>query len=248
MANLERDGAATVLESEDSEQEPSDHSQVEPKQLEINKLNYTQGLLIANGALRNCELENNKQGQRNVALVSSLPDQRLTDIKTAECFLFNKLTASMPGEIKLSDHKLTNGCTVEDLSIVERLNLNNKEVDIMDTKLEDSGLNAAKSTEASLLDKSTNVLQGPLVDTENSSRSCCFESREEFRFLLMPDFLILSVSFLFMAAGCSSPVVYLVPYALSTGVEHKQAAFLMSIFGVCGIVGNITFGWITDRT
>lgn len=63
----------------------------------------------------------------------------------------------------------------------------------------------------------------------------------------MPDFLILSASFLLMAYGCSSPMVYLVPYALSVGVEHQHAAFLMSIFGVSVIVGNITFGWITDR-
>ncbi|XP_047206999.1 monocarboxylate transporter 12-B-like isoform X4 [Girardinichthys multiradiatus] len=32
-----------------------------------------------------------------------------------------------------------------------------------------------------------------------------------------------------------------------SGVKHQHAAFLMSIFGVSGIVGNITFGWITDR-
>ncbi|XP_058508271.1 monocarboxylate transporter 12-B-like isoform X2 [Solea solea] len=70
---------------------------------------------------------------------------------------------------------------------------------------------------------------------------------KEFGFLLMPDFLILSVSILFLAYGCSAPVVYLVPYALSVGVDHQHAALLMSIFGVSGIVGNITFGWLTDR-
>uniref|UniRef100_A0A3Q3W0V7 Major facilitator superfamily (MFS) profile domain-containing protein n=1 Tax=Mola mola TaxID=94237 RepID=A0A3Q3W0V7_MOLML len=75
----------------------------------------------------------------------------------------------------------------------------------------------------------------------------CFRSREEFGFLFLPTFLILAVSFLFLAYGCSAPVVHLVPYALSLGVAHQQAAFLMSIFGVSGIVGNITFGWITDR-
>lgn len=73
------------------------------------------------------------------------------------------------------------------------------------------------------------------------------ESQEELRFLLSTDFLILLVSVLFMAFGCSAPLVYLVPYALSVGVEHQSAAFLMSIFGISSIVGNITFGWITDR-
>ncbi|KAJ4919070.1 hypothetical protein JOQ06_007906 [Pogonophryne albipinna] len=47
--------------------------------------------------------------------------------------------------------------------------------------------------------------------------------------------------------GCSLPFVYLVPYALSAGVRHRQAAFLMSILGVLDIVGNVTFGWLTDR-
>ncbi|KAL3045982.1 hypothetical protein OYC64_004066 [Pagothenia borchgrevinki] len=75
----------------------------------------------------------------------------------------------------------------------------------------------------------------------------CFLSSKEFRFLLLPDFLCLAVSFLFLASGCSLPFVYLVPYALSAGVRHQQAAFLMSILGVLDIVGNVTFGWLTDR-
>ncbi|XP_062271278.1 monocarboxylate transporter 12-B-like [Scomber scombrus] len=77
--------------------------------------------------------------------------------------------------------------------------------------------------------------------------SSYFLSSQEFRFLLLPDFLGLAVSFLFLASGCSLPFVYLVPYALSVGVSHQHAAFLMSILGVVDIVGNITFGWLTDR-
>lgn len=77
--------------------------------------------------------------------------------------------------------------------------------------------------------------------------SSCFLSSKEYRFLLLPDFLGLAVSFLFLASGCSLPFVYLVPYALSVGVSHQQAAFLMSILGVIDIMGNITFGWLTDR-
>lgn len=69
----------------------------------------------------------------------------------------------------------------------------------------------------------------------------------EYRFLLLPDFLGLAVSFLFLASGCSLPFVYLVPYALSADISHQHAAFLMSILGVIDIVGNITFGWLTDR-
>lgn len=87
-----------------------------------------------------------------------------------------------------------------------------------------------------------------LARTEPASGGCLgFRANQKFTFLLSPNFLILSVSIWFMAYGCSTPVVHLVPYALSLGLEQKQAAFLMAIFGVSGIVGNITFGWIMDR-
>ncbi|XP_045926217.1 monocarboxylate transporter 12-B-like isoform X2 [Micropterus dolomieu] len=250
MANLEKACMTTVLDSKDTKQ-VSDCSQVEPKQLEMNNLKDTQRLLIANGVLKNCGLENNKLGLGNIALLSSpnLPHPSLTDLKIAECMLFsNKLTETMLGEIKLADVKVANGCTIEDLKSVERMNLNNKPAN-MDAKIEDSELTEARPTDAYQLDKIISPPPQPLVITKTSSRNLCFslKSREEFGFLVLPDFLILSVSLLFLAYGCSAPVVYLVPYALSVGVGHKQAAFLMSIFGVSGIVGNITFGWITDR-
>jgi len=74
----------------------------------------------------------------------------------------------------------------------------------------------------------------------------CLQSMQEYHFLLMPDFMVLSGSFLLLASGCSLPFVYLVPYALDVGVGHQHAAFLMSILGIIDIVGNITFGWLTD--
>ncbi|XP_022078015.2 monocarboxylate transporter 12-B-like [Acanthochromis polyacanthus] len=77
--------------------------------------------------------------------------------------------------------------------------------------------------------------------------SSCFLSSKEYQFLLLPDFLGLALSFLFLGSGCSLPFVYLVPYALSAGIGHQHAAFLMSILGVIDIVGNVTFGWLTDR-
>lgn len=245
MANLEKDCMSTVLDSEDSEQ-----ASVEVER-EINNVKDTQGILIANGVLKNFGLENDKLGQGNIALLSSpsLPDPSLTDLKIAECILFsNKLTETMLGEIELSDPKLENGSTIEDLKLVESMNLNNKAAD-MDAGIEDSGLTEAKPTDAYHLDKTVSPPPEPLVNTDTSSRArrFCLESREEFGFLVLPDFLILCVSLLFVAYGCSAPIVYLVPYALSVGVGHQQAAFLMSIFGVCGIVGNISFGWITDR-
>uniref|UniRef100_A0A3P8US84 Solute carrier family 16 member 12b n=1 Tax=Cynoglossus semilaevis TaxID=244447 RepID=A0A3P8US84_CYNSE len=86
--------------------------------------------------------------------------------------------------------------------------------------------------------------------TQVPRRRCfnsCFLSSKEYRFLLLPDFVFFAVSLVFMASGCSIPFVYLVPYALSSGVSHQHAAFLMSILGIIDIVGNITVGWLTDR-
>ncbi|KAG7228497.1 hypothetical protein INR49_007670 [Caranx melampygus] len=239
--NMKTQEEGCVTTALDSEQAPADCSQVEPKQLEINNLKDIQGLLIANGALKNIGLENDRLGQGNIALLSKPADR-----KFAECILFsNKLTEKMLGEGKCSDSKLSNGSMIENMKLVESMNLNNKSVD-MDTEREDT---EAKLADTCHPDKSPPSPPPESLRAKTSTRGRCFtpKSREEFGFLLTPDFLILSASFLFLAYGCSAPVVYLVPYALSVGVKHKQAAFLMSIFGISGIVGNITFGWITDR-
>ncbi|XP_062256712.1 monocarboxylate transporter 12-B-like isoform X2 [Platichthys flesus] len=225
LTNSEQDCLTTVLDTKDTEKVPADGRQVEPKQLEVRNVKETRGLLISNGAFKNIRLENDKP----------------TDVKIAECILFsNKLTETVLGEIKRSEAKLANGSTIEDMKLIESMILSSK-ADKTDVKTEDSGLSKPKPEAVSP--------PPALENTNPSSRSRCFclEFTKEYGFLVMPDFLILSVSFLFLAYGCSAPVVYLVPYALSVGVDHQHAAFLMSIFGVSGIVGNITFGWVTDR-
>lgn len=82
---------------------------------------------------------------------------------------------------------------------------------------------------------------------QKNSKQRCMHFMQDYHFLLTPDFLVLAGSFLFLASGCSLPFVYLVPYALDVGVSHQHATFLMSILGVIDIVGNVTFGWLTDR-
>ncbi|XP_026165596.1 monocarboxylate transporter 12-B-like [Mastacembelus armatus] len=249
LTDLEKNCMTTALDFENSEQVPGDCGQLERKQLEINNLKDTQALLIANGALKNFRLENDKLGPGNIALLSSpsLPSLRFTDLKIAECILFsNKLTESMLRGIKRSDLKLANDNMTEDLKLVESMNLNNKLTE-MEVKIKDSGFTEAKPTDVYHLVETVSPPSEPLVNTKTISRGHCLNSRGEFGFLLIPDFLILLVSFLFLAFGCGAPVVYLVPYALSVGVKHQNAAFLMSMFGISGIVGNVTFGWITDR-
>lgn len=94
------------------------------------------------------------------------------------------------------------------------------------------------------------LLSGEPTPKPRGRRPCfrtCFLTSEEYGFLLMPEFLGLAASFLLLASGCSLPFIYLVPYGLDVGLGHQRAAFLMSILGVVDIVGNITFGWLTDR-
>lgn len=92
-----------------------------------------------------------------------------------------------------------------------------------------------------------NTKKATCVKLQVSGKRSCLQSMQEYSFLLMPDFLVLAGSFLLLASGCSLPFVYLVPYALDVGLSHQHAAFLMSILGVIDIIGNITFGWFTDR-
>ncbi|XP_063077396.1 monocarboxylate transporter 12-B [Engraulis encrasicolus] len=103
------------------------------------------------------------------------------------------------------------------------------------------------ATEKSKRCSSASSSSSSTSSTTSTSSLSCFQSLHEYSFLLMPDFLVLAGSFLFLANGCSLPFVYLVPYALDVGVSHRQAAFLMSILGVIDIFGNISFGWLTDR-
>ncbi|XP_034050629.1 monocarboxylate transporter 12-B-like [Thalassophryne amazonica] len=72
-------------------------------------------------------------------------------------------------------------------------------------------------------------------------RGCVTSCRDDYSFLLLPDFVGLAVSILFLAGGCILPFVYLVPYAVNATVSHQNAAFLMSILGIISIDIKITF-------
>ncbi|XP_034050627.1 monocarboxylate transporter 12-B-like [Thalassophryne amazonica] len=123
-------------------------------------------------------------------------------------------------------------------------------------QLQDAGAHKAfKEPKETFLSKPVPASPPPLL-AENSAhymkktrrfRGCVTSCCDDYHFLLLPDFVGLAVSILFMAGGCSLPFVYLVPYALNAAVSHQNAAFLMSILGVISIVGNVTFGWLTDR-
>nr|XP_057914578.1 monocarboxylate transporter 12-like isoform X2 [Doryrhamphus excisus]XP_057914579.1 monocarboxylate transporter 12-like isoform X2 [Doryrhamphus excisus] len=230
----QRTGESNV-DKGDAKEDPCSHCEEDPKSLEISSIGYTQYPLISNGALQSCDLQKNQQVPGNTGMLPSKPCARLTNMKLGGCILSSdKLKAAVLVEMQVSDTKPTNRVQ----GLVESNNLNNK---IVRTKSEDG-----KTTN---WDEEVVPLTEPSANTKTSSQGCCYclQPGQDFGFLLIPDFIIWAVCFLFMAYACSAPMVYLVPYAISKGVENKQAAFLVSIFGISVIVGNITFGWITDR-
>ncbi|XP_047206997.1 monocarboxylate transporter 12-B-like isoform X2 [Girardinichthys multiradiatus] len=240
MTNVEKGCMTAVLQTELPEKIPTDWGQAEPKQQQMQNLKDKHGLVISIGTFKNLGLDNDKI-QESITLLPSpkLTVTRVTDKKMAECVLLSNKLETMLEETGVS------GTTILKRNMKDEKNNSNntwmnayekRENSISSEEIPTDGFDETISTE-------------PLVFSQPLSRgqSFCFKAKDEFGFLWIPRFLILSISFVFLAFGCSVPVVYLVPYALSVGVKHQHAAFLMSIFGVSGIVGNITFGWITDR-
>lgn len=213
---------------------------------------------VADVNLKDVKLENGKLMDMKLtdALLanSKLVDSRLVDMKLVKGVAVNNsnLTEKMLAELKLSDPNVADG-KLADMKLMENLIMDSKLIDpmladvqLVDAKFVNAKIADMKLADAKILGLASPVPMGPLV-VPKMAGCLCLQSMEEFGFLLMPDFMLLSISFLFLAYGCSVPFVYLVPYALSIGVDHQQAAFLMSILGVAGILGNITFGWLTDR-
>lgn len=172
--------------------------------------------------------------------LKSKPDDRMweDDIAASKPYV-------TPGIDSQNNEVMCSDLTKEDLVQLEQNNCNNNKT--VENNIVDRMNQKNKTSEKG---GQTLFAEAKLTYTltlQTCKSRLCLESKEELSFLLDPDFLILLVSVLFMAFGCSAPLVYLVPYALSVGIEHQNAAFLMSIFGISSIVGNITFGWITDR-
>lgn len=225
MENLVDNSSSTL--SKDTKEADSDRA--EPKRLEINPKKYPDLVLTANGGLNIYRLENGQLGHEKVALLSKPCLRGLADQRLANCMVFsNKLTEAAPGEEKQMAQRQN-----RDLTGLGGMEFNGKA----------GGADSAREEPAAV-----DPASEPALRTKVAPGGCLGGgTNRPFAFLLAPNFLVLSVSFCFLAYGCSTPVVHLVPYALSLGLEHQQAAFLMAMFGVSGIVGNVTFGWIMDR-
>lgn len=203
---------------------------------------------------------------------SKLINFMLTDTKTD-----SKLVCSVLGNSELADldaqddSKLAKSkfCVLGSDSKLLELMLAEPKIagsEVTDSKLADSTLNYLNPAELMLADPklvtpklpNSQLLremssEGPgfLIKQSRKRREleCCFfpPSSDKYSFLLKPDFLLFLVSVLFLAFGYSLPFVYLVPYSLSMDISQHQAVLFMSILGVMGIVGNITFGLISDK-
>ncbi|XP_054885980.1 monocarboxylate transporter 12-B-like [Poeciliopsis prolifica] len=233
MTNVEKACMTAVLQTELAEPVSTDWGREDPKQQQICGSENKPGLIIINGTYKNFGLEKDKLQQSFTLLPRPKPtDARMKDKKMADCLLLSN---------KLEEAGLS-GPTIPDSRRKDEKPKSSNTWMKANNKRDNSRSSEMTFNEA--------IPTGPLVSSQPLSRgqSFFFKAKEEIGFLCIPRFLVLSVSFVFLAFGCSIPVVYLVPYALSVGVEHQHTAFLMSIFGVSGIVGNITFGWITDRT
>lgn len=65
----------------------------------------------------------------------------------------------------------------------------------------------------------------------------------EYHFLVGGNFLCMCSCFLLLACGCSTPFVFLLPFAeQSVGVPAHQAAALMSVLGGADILGHVAYG------
>ncbi|XP_026886330.2 monocarboxylate transporter 12-B-like [Electrophorus electricus] len=122
-----------------------------------------------------------------------------------------------------------------------------------DTNRAVSQLAALVPTDSKMLCEKVSCKCAALIDHRAKSRSrakegdACLQFPREFSVFLQPDVLLLAGSFVFLAFGCNVPFVYLPAYSLSIGAAPQQAALVISVMGMMGIVGNITFGWISDR-
>lgn len=226
MENLVEIGSTCLSDANEA-----DCRHVEPKQLEIKPAKDADLVLSTSRAVNIYGFENGKLGHESRVLLSAPCLRGLTDRKLTNCILFsNKLTGTMLGEAEVTGPKPARR---NDLAGVEGMKCNGQAGDGEAEKEEPATVHAPSE---------------PTVGTEAASGCCsALRANRTVSFLVAPRFLLLSVSVCFMAYGCSAPVVHLVPYALSLGLEHRQAAFLMAVFGASGIAGNITFGWIMDR-
>lgn len=94
------------------------------------------------------------------------------------------------------------------------------------------------------------VLTGPLIPTLRGrlpESETSIVSPTDWSFLKTKLFWTYMVSNMAMGLGYFFPSIYLPSYATSNGLSSLQSALLLAIMSVCQVVGQMTFGYLSDR-
>jgi len=70
--------------------------------------------------------------------------------------------------------------------------------------------------------------------------------RTDWSFLKVPPFWIYSASNLAMGLGYFFPSLYLPSYAVASGMSTTQGAVLLAVMSVAQVLGQFSFGWLSD--
>uniref|UniRef100_UPI00358EEC92 monocarboxylate transporter 12-like isoform X2 n=1 Tax=Myxine glutinosa TaxID=7769 RepID=UPI00358EEC92 len=61
------------------------------------------------------------------------------------------------------------------------------------------------------------------------------------------EFVVFAFALFFLIYGSTPAIAYMFVYAYDSGVSKRQAAFLVSIYGIMTIIGNVFYSWIMDK-
>ena len=87
------------------------------------------------------------------------------------------------------------------------------------------------------------LLKGRLPESQVESES----GRTDWSFVKRPLFWIYSCSNLAMGLGYFFPSLYIPSYATSNGLSSTQGAVLLAVMSVAQVLGQFTFGYLSDR-
>jgi predicted MFS family arabinose efflux permease len=94
------------------------------------------------------------------------------------------------------------------------------------------------------------VLTGPLIPLLRGrmGQQHITNMRTDWSFLKKPLFWIYSTSNVFMGMGYFFPSLYLPSYASLVGLSVTKGALLLTLMSIAQVVGQFTFGYISDKT
>nr|CAH0099431.1 unnamed protein product [Daphnia galeata] len=109
--------------------------------------------------------------------------------------------------------------------------------------------NVKHEREQSNMGISTTEIQPIINRCPPSIKKCFFSVLKLFKFSLFrsPTFVVVCVSSFFQSIGWFVPSMYITAHAVNIGIPKEKASFLLSILGICIMIGRILIGWISDH-